>query len=403
MKKNGLILILFMISIILTTQSVAQNYTVIVSLDGFRWDYPQIHSTPNLEEIAKKGVSATMRPSYPASTFPNHYTLITGLIPDHHGIINNSFWDRTNKIQYSTGDSITRNNTAYYKGETIWATAKRQGVKTGSVYWIGSDIAINNTLPQYYKVWADEPRLNFTQRVDTALAWLNKPQHERPRLITLYMDEPDGAGHRSGPRGVETKTTVHKLDSLVGRLMNGIAALSFADSVNLIITSDHGMADVSADRYIKVDEYLKPAWYDQIVGSNPTSIFVKRQNIDSVYTTLSKVKHLKVYKKKDIPKSLKYGTNLNVGDIIVAPDCGWQFGFKPSPMHGAHGYDPKNKDMQVIFYAYGPDFKENYKGKKFDNTAIYPLLCYLLNIQPSGNDGDAKQFLQFINKTSNLK
>lgn len=271
------------------------------------------------------------------------------------------------------------------------------------MYWIGSDIAINNTLPQYYKVWADEPRLNFTQRVDTALAWLNKPQRERPRLITLYMDEPDGAGHRSGPRGEETKTTVHKLDSLVGRLMNGIAALPFADSVNLIITSDHGMTDVSAERYIKVDEYLKPAWYDQIVGSNPTSIFVKEQNIDSVYNTLSKIKHLKVYKKKDIPKSLKYGTNPNIGDIVVAPECGWQFGFKSSPIHGAHGYEPQNKDMQVIFYAYGPDFKAKYKGKKFENTAIYPLLCYLLNIQPSQNDGDTKQFLQFINKTSNPK
>lgn len=403
MKKLKLSPIFIIATIMLSAQVAAQNYTVIISLDGFRWDYPQIHNTPNLHKIADKGVQAVMSPSYPSSTFPNHYTLMTGLVPDHHGIVNNSFWDRAKNIQYSIGDSLTRNNPEYYKGKTIWATARQQGVKTASVYWVGSDIPINDNFPEYYKVWAEEPRLTFSQRVDTTLAWLSKPQADRPRLITLYMDEPDGSGHRSGPRGQETKATVHMLDSLVGKLMAGISVLPYADSINLIVTADHGMTDVSPERYYKVDDYLKPTWYDRIVGANPSSIFATGDNVDSIYNALSKLKHLKVYRKNKIPKSLKYGTNPNIGDLIVVPDLGWQFGFKPAPIIGAHGYDPKHKDMSVIFFAYGPDFKVKYKGKNFNNTAIYPLLCYLLNIKPASNDGNSKQFRQFIRKTSDNK
>ncbi len=396
--------ILLALFFILFTQSLysaydkGDNYTVIVSLDGFRQDYPQIHNTPNLDKIKKSGVYATMRPSYPASTFPNHYTLITGLVPDHHGIINNSFWDRENNIQYNMGDSITRNNPMYYKGETIWATAQRQGVKTGSVYWVGSDIPINNTFPYLYKVWAEKPRLNFAQRVDTTLAWLNRSEQERPRLITLYLDEPDGTGHRAGPKGVETGDMVLKIDSLIGKLIDGIAMLPFSEKVNLIITSDHGMTDVSSERYYKIDDSLKPSWYERAIGANPTSIYARSHNVDSIVFALSKLKHLKVYKKKDIPKSLNYGTNNDVGDVIVVADCGWQFGYKAGSAKGAHGYDPKNKDMSVIFYAYGPDFKKNYKGKTFDNTAIYPLLCHLLGVKPSANDGNVRQYEQFIIK-----
>lgn len=376
----------------------AENYTVIVSLDGFRWDYPTIHHTPNLDRIARLGVSTTMRPSYPSSTFPNHYTLITGLVPDHHGIINNSFWDREAGLEYRVNDSITRNNPKYYFGETIWATAQRQQVATASVYWIGSDIPINNNYPLYYKVWADEPRLDFVQRVDTALAWLKKPVNERPRLITLYMDEPDATGHHTGPTSSETAATVAMVDSLIGRLMDGISQLPFAEKVNLIVTADHGMTDVSADRYINITDYVNSEWYTRAVGNNPTSIYTDAENIDSVYIALTNVPHINVYRKSEIPESLNYGTNANVGDLIVVADLGWQFGYKPSRQRGAHGYDPDNKDMHVIFYAYGPDFKKDYRGQPMDNTAIYPLLCRLLHIEPSPNDGDPDQFEELLKK-----
>lgn len=374
------------------------NYTIIVSLDGFRWDYPQLHNTPNLEEMSHRGVSAIMRPSYPSSTFPNHYTLVTGLVPDHHGIINNSFWDRKNERQYSMGDSLTRNNPDYYKGEPIWITAEKQGVTTGSLYWISSDIDIKGMYPTYYKVWADEPRLSFAGRIDTALAWFNKPEAERPHLITLYMEEPDGAGHRSGPRGDETHKTVQTMDSLIGVLMKGIEKLPFSNQVNLIVTSDHGMTDISPDRFVNINDYLKPGWYDHIVGSNPSSIFCNESYRDSIHIALSEVEHIRIFRKEEIPSQLNYGTNENVGDLIVIADCGWQFGFKPLPTKGAHGYDTTCSDMHVIFFAYGPDFKKAYKGTTFDNTAIYSLIAALLGIKPAETDGDINQVTQFFRK-----
>jgi predicted AlkP superfamily pyrophosphatase or phosphodiesterase len=211
------------------------------------------------------------------------------------------------------------------------------------------------------------------------------------------MEEPDGAGHRSGPRGDETHITVQKVDGLIGLLMEGIERLSFSEQVNLIVTSDHGMTDISPERFINVNNYLKPEWYDHIAGSsNPSAIFCSANYCDSIYNVLSKVEHIRVFRKDEIPASLHYGKNENVGDIIVIADCGWQFGFKPLPILGSHGYDIACADMHVIFFAYGPDFKKNYKGKIFDNTALYPLMSILLGIKPEKTDGDADQITQFL-------
>jgi predicted AlkP superfamily pyrophosphatase or phosphodiesterase len=365
------------------------NYTIIVSLDGFRWDYPMLHGTPNLDEMSRRGVSAVMRPSYPSSTFPNHYTMVTGLVPDHHGIINNSFRDVKNNRQYSIGDSLARYNPDYYKGEPIWITAQRQGVVAGSLYWVGSDVKIKGELPAYYKAWNDEPRLSFAERIDTALAWLNKPETERPRLITLYIDEPDGAGHRAGPHGDETRQTVRMLDSLTGTLMKGIEALPFGERINLIVTSDHGMTGIAPERFVNISDYLKPEWYEHIVGSNPSSIYCSASCCDSIRSALSGAEGVRVYGKDEVPPSLSYGTNENAGNMIAIADCGWQFGFRPLSQHGAHGYDPSCSDMHVIFFAYGPDFKRNYRAATFDNTALYPLLAILLGVEPAPNDGKA--------------
>lgn len=399
MKAMKMLFVLFLIgytSISIKAQN-RDNYTIIVSMDGFRWDYPHLYQAPNLEKIAQRGVKAVMRPSYPASTFPNHYTLITGLVPDHHGIINNSFWDNESNRRYSMGDSITRNDPKYYGGEPIWITAQKQGVKSGVVYWVGSDINIKNTHPDYYKIWSDEPRLGFAQRIDTAIEWLNKPEKERPHLIALYFDEPDAAGHHFGPSSLQTAIAVHSMDSLMGVLVKKIDNLPFANHVNLVIVSDHGMTDVSQDRLINPADYLKPEWYDHIEGTNPTSIYVSdATKQDSIYNALSNVEHINVYRKGQLPAELNYGTNNNAGDLIVVPEIRWQFSFKHKGVPGAHGYEPSEPDMQAIFYAMGPAFKKNQEGKPFDNTAIYPLLAYLLGINPAPNDGTIDQLKDLL-------
>jgi len=377
----------------------SDNYTIIVSLDAFRWDYPQMYSTPNLNKIEQLGVKADrMKPSYPASTFPNHYTLATGLVPDHHGIVNNTFWDKKSGIRYSMGDSATRNNPAYYLGEPIWITAQKQGVKTGNVYWVGSDIAIKNTYPTYYKIYDKKPMISFAARVDTVVSWLNKEEEDRPKLIMLYFSEPDGKGHHFGPRSGEVGNEVHYLDSLMGDLIHKIEKLPIASKVNVIITADHGMAEISPDRFICMKDYLPSRWVEKIDGTNPTSIFTREGCRDSVLMTLRKVSHVKAYKKEEIPASLNYGTSDRIGDVVVCPDCGWQFANTPALIKGAHGYDPNSLDMQVVFYAYGPDFKKNYKSKGFINVDIYPLLAYLLGVNPEKTDGDFNRIKDILAK-----
>ena len=387
MKKIYFILFL-LLSLATYSQDNAKHYTIIVSLDGFRWDYPQIYGTPNLDKMASIGVKAEkMTPSYPASTFPNHYTLATGLTPDHHGIVNNSFWIKEKDIRYAMGDSITQYNPQFYGGEPIWITAQKQGVKVGVLYWVGSDIAIKNTYPTYYKKYGKAPFLTLAQRVDSAIAWFQKPENERPQLIMLYMEEPDHTGHGFGPISKETKNAVHYVDSLVGVLINKIEKLPIASQVNMIVTSDHGMAQISNKHWIKIQDHLKPSWYIHIEGSNPTSIFCKSKYKDSILNALNKVSHIKAYKKEEIPQYLHYGTNERIGDIVVCPDCGWQFADIPKNGNGAHGYDPTHPNMQVIFRAFGPDFKEKYISKGFVNTDIYSLLAHLLNIKPAKTDG----------------
>lgn len=389
MKKQITLLGILILILVSCAKADKKHYTVIVSLDGFRWDYPSLYSTPNLDKMAEKGVSAVMLPSFPASTFPNHYTLATGLVPDHNGIINNSFWNPKTQKRYSMGDSATRYNPEYYLGEPIWITAQKQGVKTGILYWVGSDIPIKDTYPTHYKVWDDTPRLTFTERIDTVLAWLNKPEAERPQLIMLYLEEPDMAGHIYGPESEDTGKVVHYVDSLMGVLSTQIAALPHASQVNFIVTSDHGMTDISPERVVDATLYINPDWCELVDGATPTSIFTKEGYRDSVYNALKGVEHIHVWKKEEIPAELNYGSSDRIGDIVVTPELGWQFTNKPKNSKGAHGYFPQSPDMQVMFRAYGPDFKKSYVSEStFVNVDIYPLLARLLYIEPEITDGE---------------
>lgn len=371
----------------LNARNAEEHYTVIVSLDGFRWDYPDMYSTPNLDRMAQDGVKAVMLPSYPASTFPNHYTIATGLVPDHHGIINNTFWDAKNKCHYSIRDKATRYNPEYYSGEPIWITAQKQGLKTASMYWVGSDVAIKGTYPTHYRNWSAKPFLTFEQRIDTVLTWLRKPEKERPRLVMLYFEEPDGSGHRNGPRSVETGAVVQHMDSLMGVLRSGLESLPFSGKINLIVTSDHGMTEISPERVVDMNKYLKPEWCEAVDGRSPTSIFSKPGCRDSLYNALKNVPHIQVWKKEEIPAELHYGSSDHIGDIVVAPDLGWQFTDVARNHKGAHGYFPRSKEMQVIFRAVGPDFKKGHVAKEFVNVDIYPLLGHLLEIVPEKTDG----------------
>jgi alkaline phosphatase D len=404
MKKYNLsVRILLVYILICPIISFAQcnepETTVVLSLDGFRWDYPQKTSTPTLDLIAKEGVKAVaLIPSFPSKTFPNHYTIATGLYPDHHGLVNNSFFDQEMNKSYAIVNKEARFNPDFYSGEPIWITAQNQGVKTASFYWVGSDVAIQGKHPDYWKMY--DGSIPFLHRIDTIIKWLQMPEAQRPRLIMAYYHEPDAVGHEYGPDDARTLELVSGLDSLTGILYQRIKSLPNGDCINFIVVSDHGMGEISSERNIAIRDFIPENWPVRIEGGNPNfNIYAEDGWGDSAYLALKKSNHLQVWKPSEVPEHLNYGSNPKVGDIIVVADSAWSITLKNPKKQftgGTHGYDIRNTDIHAIFYASGPAFKLNYIHPSFQNIHIYPLLARLLGINPAKTDGDLLQVIDML-------
>lgn len=384
----------------LTTFSQAQtnkdSYVVLVSMDGFRWDYAKQYKLQNLKQIASEGVHAkSMKPSYPSKTFPNHYSIVTGLYPDHHGIINNVFYDAALNESFSLS-SDAKTDSRYYGGNPIWNLAEQQGAKTASFFWPGSDIDKRN--PSYFKKY--DSKIPYGARIDTVLKWLQLPEKQRPHLVTLYFDEPDHTGHNFGPLSAETKKAVIKMDSIMGALSRRLDQLEIGKKINLIIVSDHGMASISNDKKVAVLDYLKPEWLGYKAVVNPImSLQAKAGCQDSIAKVLKKVPHIKFWKAAEVPKRLHYGTNPRVHDFVIEAKKGYSLVSKESQniKGGTHGYDNNEKDMHAIFYAKGPAFKVDKTVKTFQNVSVYPLIAHILGLQIGEIDGkfsDVKSMLR---------
>lgn len=371
----------------------AKRTTVLISLDGCRWDYPEMYNTPFLDALGARGVVATMRPSFPSKTFPNHYTIATGLTPDSHGIISNTFYDKTSGLTFSLGNPQTKQDPRFWKGEPIWITAQKQGLRTATVYWPGSDVAIDGRHPDTWQNYEKKPLLSFPARVTEVERLLRLPEAERPHLIMAYFEEPDHNGHHYGPEAKETRAVVEQADMLLQLLYNEIKTLAYADSINLIVTSDHGMARTSPERFVDLSQLVPKEWVERTLYDIPVQIFPKKGYEKKVLDALKNVPHIQTWHKADIPAYLEFGKNPNIGDIVVLPELGWFAGLKPYHLRGAHGYDPTCSDMQVLFRAAGPDFKQGYVRKgTFQNTDIYGLLCRVLHLKPAVTDGRGEAF-----------
>ena len=389
MKRLLLLLTLLSMMTLAGQAAGRDNYTVIISLDGLRWDYLDTYDVPFLNQLARDGVKAVMQPSFPSKTFPNHYTLATGLTPDHHGVIANTFWDRERGVEFSLGNKETRADGRYYGGDPVWLTAKHQGVKTAAVFWVGSDVAVNGEHPTYWRDYQTQ-QLDYPDRVAEIIRLLKLPEQDRPHLVMAYFEEPDRSGHNYGPMNRMTRRALEEIDLLLSNLWARIQLLPIADKVNFIVTGDHGMTSVDPKRFVDIDDVLPKHWYERFCNDYPTLIYASApQYVDSIYDALQGVDHIRAWKKADIPAYLGYGTNKNMGDVVVLPDVGWLFADKPSKkQRGSHGFDHTAADMQVGFRAIGPDFKVGYeKPDRFRNVCVYPLLCYLLGVTPSPNDG----------------
>ncbi len=388
---------LFLVSLILLsgfrkdTRKTVKNYVVLVSLDAFRWDYSKIYNTPNLNKIANEGVKAErMFSSFPTVTFPNHYSIATGLYPDHHGLINNSFPAPDLGLFYRMGDRAAVENPAFYGGEPIWVTAEKQGARAGSFFWVGSEAPVGGIHPTYWKKYDES--VTFEARIDTVIKWLAYPPEKRPELVTLYFDEPDATSHKFGPVSPQTGKIVERLDSLMGVLRTKLSALPEAKKINLIVLSDHGMAAISSSRYVNIKALVPERMMASISGGNPVYLINPASGKkDSVLLLINRAKGLKAWSKSQLPPKWHYGTNPRIPEIVVVADSSWSIGTKPdgsSLRGGAHGYDNSNPDMFSIFYATGPSFKKGYSFKELNNVDVYNLICRILRLTPAKNDGN---------------
>ncbi|HEX3435324.1 MAG TPA: ectonucleotide pyrophosphatase/phosphodiesterase [Pseudacidobacterium sp.] len=368
-----------------------KHYVVMVSLDGFRYDYAKKYNATHLLELAKHGSSAPggMVPSYPSLTFPNHYTLVTGLYPEHHGIVAMSFYDQQRQERYAYNDPKTNSDGSWYGGTPLWVLAEQQGMRSACFFWPGSEAAIKDMRPSYYLHFDD--KFPDDRRVDQVLAWLKLPEDKRPHFITLYYSNVDHAGHEFGPDSTQVADAVKRVDTLIGKLHAGLDALHMP--IDLIIVSDHGMARREGS-WINLDQY---ADLSRLTTVGSLLYAGSEADADSAYQKLKAADGtFFVYRRAKMPAWLHYDDNPRAGDpIIVAkgpyairahgPAAGEQ---DHPPNMGVHGYDPRDvPEMKAIFYAVGPDIRSGVTLKPFENVNVYPFIAKILKLQAPPTDG----------------
>lgn len=382
------------------SQKQGRPYVILVSMDGFRYEYTQRGITPWLDSIATAGHVEMMRASFPTLTFPNHYTLATGLTPEHHGIVHNQFYDAKLDKVYKVGDHEAVYNPNFYGGEPIWVTAEKQGVKTACMYWVGNQIAHHNIMPTYNWEWANKPHIDRKMRIDTLAHLLSLPASKRPHLLMLYYSDPDYVGHIHGPESTQTDSMLTHLDQLMGYLYKTVQNHPLHDSIQIIITSDHGMQTMDTAKIIRPKDYLRPQWIKYRLGNVPTLIYAQKGCTDSIVHALKDAPHVRVWKREDMPARFNYSHNARIGDVVVLPDLGYQFCNTYHYTCGAHGFDPFTKEMHVPVWTLGSYMATSHQGLMTQDTLvnvdIYPLICKLLQIKAAPNDGQPSRWKRLL-------
>jgi predicted AlkP superfamily pyrophosphatase or phosphodiesterase len=371
---------------------------ILISLDGFRYDYIDKFNTPALKELAKDGVRAKwMIPSFPTKTFPNHYAIVTGLYPAHNGIIENNIYDFGTVFTISKREEVQ--NPRWWLGEPVWVTAEKQGQIAGSYFFVGSEAPIEGKRPTFWRTYnAGVPP---QMRVDTALSWLDLPVEKRPTMITLYFSDTDDAGHAFSPDAEETKYAALNADSYIERLMNGLKARKIDKKVNVIIVSDHGMAAVDQRHTTFLDDSFNFDLAERILWTNEiVQIFPKAGKDDEIYSKINKLDHAACWKKAEIPERLHYRDSPRIAPIVCSSEEGWMTTSRKryedsikdvediTSLRGAHGYDNRYQSMQATFIAHGASFKKGYLAEPFENIQVYNLICHILSLKPAPNDGN---------------
>lgn len=371
---------------------------ILISLDGFRYDYFEKFNPPTLNRLAKAGVRAKwMIPSFPTKTFPNHYTIATGLYPANHGIVENNVYDFGTVFSMSKRREVE--NPRWWGGEPIWVTAEKQGQIAASYFFVGTETKIEGEQPTFWRAY--NGTVPPEMRIDKALGWLDLPRAKRPTLITLYFSDVDDAGHAFSPDAEETKYAVWNVDRYVERLVNGLRARGVDQKVNLIIVSDHGMAPVNLKNVTFLDDLFDFDLTERIIWTNEIiQIFPKEGKTDEIFSKIKDLKHATCWKKADIPERFNYRQGKRVAPIICSSEEGWITTSReryedwtrdvtdPEKPRGAHGYDNRLQSMQATFIAHGEAFRRGYVAEPFENIHVYSLMCKILGLTPAKNDGN---------------
>lgn len=372
---------------------------ILISLDGFRADYLEKFQPPQLNKLAKEGVRAKwMIPSFPSKTFPNHYTIATGLYPEHHGIVENNIYDFGTTFGLSKREEVQ--NGRWWLGEPIWVTAEKQGQRSGAFFFPGTEAEIMGKRPTFWKEY--DGKISNETRVSTILNWLDLPQNERPTFYTLYFSDADDAGHATSPDSAETRAAVLKVDGDLKLLLEGLKKRKIDKKVNLIIVSDHGMATINQANVVLLDEYFEFADAERILWTGEiVQIFPKDGKFDEVADKLKNAVHAKCWKKSEIPARFHYNEGARIAPIICSSDEGWvltsRARFEETKKRedfnrpkGAHGYDNQLESMRALFVAHGKAFKKKKIIEPFENVNVYNVMTKILKLSPAKNDGNTK-------------
>ncbi len=364
---------------------------ILISIDGFRADYLERFRPPNLLRLAAGGTrAAAMIPSFPTKTFPNHYTLVTGLYPAHHGIVSNNIYDPELHASFAMSERTAVQDPRWWGGEPIWVAAERDGQRTAPIFWPGSEAPIDKVRPSYWEPF--DPNRPAPEKVTRLLAMLDLPAPQRPTFLTLYFDDVDTAGHDYGPDSVQARDAVLEIDRVIGTLMDGLRERGIADRVNIVVVSDHGMAKLSPEHVVFMEDYVGLARVEVIDYSPVMALRAKDGDTQRLYAELTKIPHATAYRREELPARWHYEGNVRIPPLLVVADEGWTITTRARLKEhklggGNHGFDNSLASMHAIFIAHGPAFRAGTHLPAFPNVNVYSLLAYLLRVQPAKTDG----------------
>ena len=381
------------------TDTGTQDALLLVSIDGLHPDRINPQDAPNVSRLAATGVQARwMTPSYPSLTFPNHYTIATGLRPDRHGVVHNSMWDEAlGTFRLSDRDAV--GTSEWWGGEPVWVGAEKAGLPTATMFWPGSEAEVAGVRPTRWNLYDES--VSAADRAATVASWLLEPETTRPRLATLYFHSVDTAAHTHGPDSPQARAALVEIDAAIGELLDRLERGGRLDHTNIILVSDHGMAPVPPGQQVSVSELVtmeqaRITSIGQVIQVQPNPGF----EAEVEARLLGRHAHSECWRRDELPPRWHYGSHPRIPAIVCQMDEGWDAllpqmleGRAQGGMRGSHGYDPALPSMRAVFIASGPAFRTGTVIGPIDNVDVYPLMVRLLGIPAAEHDGDPEALL----------